>query len=65
VRRLACGLLVAVTVAAAGCGVKGPPRPSGAPERPAPAAPKDTISAAPAAPATPVTPVTPATEAAK
>jgi predicted small lipoprotein YifL len=38
VRRRAAGLLAATALAAwaAGCGVKGPPRPSGAPERPAP-----------------------------
>jgi len=57
VRRLAAGLLVAVTVAAAGCGVKGPPRPAGAPEKQAPPTPRDTIQAAP--------PAQPAAEGAK
>jgi hypothetical protein len=54
VRGRAAGLLVAATVAAAGCGVKGPPRPAGAPEKPAP---RDTIQAAP--------PAQPAAEGAK
>jgi len=58
VRALAAPLALAVTlVVAAGCGVKGPPRPAGAPEKPAPAAPRDTIQAAP--------PAQPATEGAK
>ena len=56
-RRRAAGLLVAAAVAAAGCGVKGPPRPAGAPEKPAPPAPRDTIQAAP--------PARPAAEGAK
>jgi len=53
VRRLAARLLVAAAIAASGCGVKGPPRPAGAPEKPAPAAPRDTIQAAPPAPPEP------------
>jgi hypothetical protein len=48
--RVAAALALAVTLgAAAGCGVKGPPRPAGAPEKPAPPAPRDTIQAAPPA----------------
>jgi len=54
VRRLAAAVLgaLALSAAAAGCGVKGPPKPAGAPERPAP---RDTMQAAPPAPPEPAT----------
>ena len=53
-RRAAAVALASLALAAAGCGAKGPPRPAGAPEKPAP---RDTIQAAP--------PARPAPEAAK